>query len=159
MFLKEFEIRWNDLDANKHLANVSYLAYAGETRMAFLQSMGISYQTLIELGIGPIVFYEHLYYFKEALPGQNIRVSVSLAGMSKGGTFFEFEHNYYDEKGTNLARCEMMGAWMNLKSRKLAELPPTLLSQFQEVNKSVNYKELTTKDTRKWNKIPKDLKL
>jgi acyl-CoA thioester hydrolase len=66
MFLKEFEIRWNDLDANKHLANVSYLAYAGETRMAFLQSMGISYQTLIELGIGPIVFYEHLYYFKEA---------------------------------------------------------------------------------------------
>jgi acyl-CoA thioester hydrolase len=84
---------------------------------------------------------------------------VSLAGMSKGGTFFEFEHNYYDEKGTNLARCEMMGAWMNLKSRKLAELPPTLLSQFQEVNKSVNYKELTTKDTRKWNKIPKDLNL
>jgi len=57
MFLKEFEIRWNDLDANRHLANVSYLAYAGETRMAFLQSMGISYQTLIELGIGPIVFY------------------------------------------------------------------------------------------------------
>ena len=53
----------------------------------------------------------------------------------------------------------MMGAWMNLKTRKLAELPPTLLSQFQEVNKSVNYKELTTKDTRKWNKIPKDLNL
>jgi hypothetical protein len=48
---------------------------------------------------------------------------------------------------------------MNLKTRKLAELPSTLLSQFQEVNKSVHYKELTTKDTRKWNKIPKDLKL
>ena len=39
MFLKEFEVRWSDLDANRHLSNVSYLTYAGETRMAFLQEM------------------------------------------------------------------------------------------------------------------------
>ena len=31
-FLKEFEIRWSDLDANRHLANVSYITYAGESR-------------------------------------------------------------------------------------------------------------------------------
>ena len=37
MFLKEFEIRWNDLDANRHLANIAYISYASDTRMAFLQ--------------------------------------------------------------------------------------------------------------------------
>ena len=68
MFLKEFEIRWNDLDANRHLANVSYLSYASETRMAFLQQMGLSHVDLKRLAIGPVVFNEHLFYFKEVLP-------------------------------------------------------------------------------------------
>ena len=27
MYLKEFEVRWNDLDANRHLANSSYINY------------------------------------------------------------------------------------------------------------------------------------
>ena len=66
MFLKEFEIRWNDLDANRHLANIT-LSYASETRMAFLQKIGMSHAYL-KLAIGPIVFNEHLFYFKEVLP-------------------------------------------------------------------------------------------
>ena len=90
MFLKEFEIRWSDLDANRHLANISYITYAGEVRMAFLQSLGLTHQRLTSLGIGPVVFDEHLFYFKEALPDQKISVSTVLAGMSKNGTFFEF---------------------------------------------------------------------
>ena len=27
MYLKEFEVRWNDLDANRHLANSSYINF------------------------------------------------------------------------------------------------------------------------------------
>jgi acyl-CoA thioester hydrolase len=27
MYLKEFEIRWSDVDANRHLANSAYLNY------------------------------------------------------------------------------------------------------------------------------------
>ena len=34
---KRIEIRWNDLDANRHLANITFLSYASETRMAFMQ--------------------------------------------------------------------------------------------------------------------------
>jgi len=159
MFLKEFEIRWSDLDANRHLANISYITYAGEVRMAFLQSLGLTHQRLTSLGIGPVVFDEHLFYFKEALPDQKISVSTVIAGMSKNGTFFEFEHNFYDKQGLNIARCEMMGGWMNLKTRKLAEIPEELITRFNETNKTLNYKELTNKDTRRWNKTPKNLTL
>jgi len=159
MFLKEFEIRWSDLDANRHLANLSYITYAGETRMSFLQSLGLTYQRLMALGIGPIIFNEHLFYFKEALSDQKIRVSTVLTGMSKDGTFFEFEHDFYNMDGANIARCEMMGGWMNLDTRKLTTLPAALIKQFEEANKTLHYKELTSKDTRKWNKIPKDLTL
>ncbi len=56
MFLKEFEIRWSDLDANRHLANVSYITYAGEARLAFLLSLGLNNKKLSEMMIGPVVF-------------------------------------------------------------------------------------------------------
>lgn len=29
MYLKEFEIRWNDIDANRHMANSAYISFAG----------------------------------------------------------------------------------------------------------------------------------
>ncbi len=157
MFLKEFEIRWNDLDANRHLANITFLSYASETRMAFMQKMGMSHGYLKKLAIGPIVFNEHLFYFKEVLPDDIIRVSFELAAMSREGTFFEFEHNYYNKEGENVARCEMMGGWMNLKTRKLTGLPEDMLNEFKSSYKTDSFKEITSKDTRRWNKEPKNL--
>ena len=157
MFLKEFEIRWNDLDANRHLANVTYLSYASETRMAFLNSLGLTHVILKKLSIGPIVFNEQLFYFKEVMPDEKIRVSFELSAMSKYGTFFEFEHNYYNIIGENVARCEMMGGWMNLKTRKLTSIPKHLISKFQKAKKTVSYKEITSEDTRRWNKNPRNL--
>ena len=37
MYLKEFEIRWADLDANRHVANSSFVDMLSETRMSFLR--------------------------------------------------------------------------------------------------------------------------
>ena len=158
MFLKEFEIRWNDLDANRHLANITYLSYASETRMAFLQHIGLSHRDLQNKGIGPIVFNEELFYFKEVMPDDKIRVSFELAGMSEEGTFFSFEHNFFNQEGQNVARCEMMGAWMNLKTRKLCVLPQDIISQFEASNKTLSFKKLTASDNRKHGKTPIDLK-
>ena len=157
MFLKEFEIRWNDLDANRHLANISFLSFASDTRMKFLKNIGLSHSKLMQLCIGPVVFNEHLFYFKEILPDEKIRVSFELAALSKDGTFFEFEHNYYNDKGENLARSEMSGGWINLKSRKLTSLPKDILKKFQISNKTSSFKEITSKDTRRWNREPKNL--
>ena len=157
MFLKEFEIRWNDLDANRHLANVSYLAFASETRLAFLNQMGLSIAHLKQLAIGPVVFNERLFYFKEVLPDDSIRVSFELATLSKEGMFFEFEHNYFNSKGENVARCEMMGAWMDLNTRKLTLLPEELLNAFEKTHKTKNFRIITSEDTRRWNQTPKPL--
>lgn len=154
MFLKEFEIRWNDLDANRHLANISYLSYASDTRMAFLTQLGISHKKLTEWAIGPVVFNEQLFYFKEVLPDQRIRVSFELKGMSEDGKFFQYEHNYYDPEGNNLARCEMMGGWMDLKNRKLCALPSAVLTLFKNAAPSDSYTLLQPDDTRKASRIP-----
>lgn len=157
MFLKTFEIRWNDLDANRHLANVTYLGYASETRMALLNSLGLTHKSLMKMGLGPIIFNESLTYFKEVLPDDEIRVSCELAGLSQHGTFFSFRHNYYNQKGKNVARCQMMGGWIDLATRKLAALPQDLWQHFDALPKTVDFRNLTPADTRIEGIKPQDL--
>ncbi len=157
MYLKEFEIRWNDIDANRHLANKAYIEYAAHTRMSFLTEYGFDYKTLQKHDIGPIVFYEHMYYFKEVFAGKPVRVSLELSGLSEDGKFFEFTHNFYDHKGGNFAHCEMMGAWIDLKTRKLIALPVEMMELLNVVEKASYYRVLTKEDTRRFAKQPVDL--
>lgn len=159
MYLKEFEVRWSDVDANRHLANSAYINYMTHTRMSFLWDLGLSQKSLAAHQIGPVVFYEHMYYFKEVFPGKPIRVSLEVSGMSEDGKFFEFCHNFYDANGKNVAHCEMIGAWISLKSRSLVALPNDLLSIFKTVERPKGFRILTKEDTRKFAKIPKDLNI
>lgn len=157
MYLKEFEIRWNDMDANRHLANKAYIEFAAHTRMSFLNEKGFDHASLGKFNMGPVVFYEHIYYFKEVFSGKPVRVSLELAGSSEDGTFFEFRHNYYDYKGQNFAHCEMMGAWIDLNTRKLRSLPDEMQLLLTKMDRPSGFKILTKEDTRKFAKTPKDL--
>src|SRR5690606_20426064 len=114
MFIKEFEIRWSDLDPNGHMANSAYINFMAHTRMAYLGQMGFTQRNFAAHRIGPVVFHEHIHYFKEAFVGRPVRVSLELTGMSQDGMFFEFLHNFYDGQGKNFARCRMMWGWIDL---------------------------------------------
>ncbi len=157
MFIKEFEVRWSDVDANRHLANSAYINYMSHTRMAYLWKIGFDHKTMAVNQIGPVVFYEHMYYFKEVFPGKPIRVSLEVMGVSEDGMFFEFHHNFYDSEGRNVAHCEMMGAWIDLKTRKLTGLSEEWLEQFTAFEKPEGFRILTKEDTRRFAKRPKHL--
>lgn len=159
MFFKEFEIRWSDIDANRHLANSAYINFMSHTRMAYLGLLGFNQKSMAVHNIGPVVFYEHMYYFKEAFAGKPVKVSLEFAGMSEDGKFFEFRHNFYDHNGKNFARCEMMGAWIDLKERKLVGLPDEFLQAFEAMEKTDDFKTLTKEDTRKHVQVPKDMEM
>ena len=159
MYKKQFEIRWSDVDANRHLANSAYTNFMSHTRMAFLTESGFSMQEMAKHNIGPVVFYEHMYYFKEVFMGKPITVSLEVSGLSDNGMFFKFDHNFYNYKGENLAHCEMLGGWMDLKARKLTELPDELLHIMEKLPKADHFKLLSKEDTRKLGKKPKDISL
>lgn len=157
MYVKEFEVRWSDVDANRHLANSAYINFMSHTRMSYLLELGFDQRMMSKHQIGPVVFYEHMYYFKEVFPGKPIRVSLEAMGISEDGKFFEFHHNFYDAKGRNVAHCEMMGAWMSLETRKLIGLPKELFQMFNSGEKPEGFRILTKEDTRKFAKTPQDL--
>jgi acyl-CoA thioester hydrolase len=66
-------------------------------------------------------------------------------------------HNFYDTNGRNIARCEMMGAWIDLKSRKLTGLPEDLFEYLENLDKTDEFRILTKEDTRKFGQLPKDI--
>jgi len=159
MYLKEFEVRWSDLDANRHMANAAYINFMSHTRLSFMLENGFGQAKMVAHNIGPVVFYEHMYYFKEVFPGKPVRVSLQLKGISEDGKYFSFLHNFFDYKGRNIARCEMMGGWIDLKERKLRGLPDELFQNLNKLDKTDDFKELTKDDTRKYAQIPKDLEV
>ncbi len=154
MYTKQFEIRWSDIDANKHLANSAYINFMSHTRSAFLKENGFSLMTLSKAGLGPVVFYEHVHYFKESFLGEIVTVSLEVSGLSENGTFFRFRHNFYNAKGENLAFSEILGAWIDLNTRKLAELPEYLLELANKFPKTNDFKFLTKEDTRALGRRP-----
>lgn len=156
-YFKEFEIRWSDLDANRHLANSAYINFMSHTRLNFLIEMGFTHQAMQERQFGPVVFHEHVYYFKEILPGATVNVSFEIKGLSKDGMFFEFHHNFYSQDGQHLAHCELSGGWISLKTRKLIPLPADLLAYFDKIEKAGDFRWLTKDVMRKNAKRPQNL--
>jgi acyl-CoA thioester hydrolase len=154
MYKKEFEIRWSDIDANMHLANTAYTDFVAHTRMSFFADHGFTLKAMTNHNLGPVVFYEHLYYFKETYLGTPITVTLEVTGLSEDGKFFRFVHNFYDDKGINLAHSEIFGAWIDTKKRILTALPESLLILTDEFEKSKDFKILTKEDTRKYGKKP-----
>ncbi|MGR7812939.1 acyl-CoA thioesterase [Lacinutrix undariae] len=157
MYKKQFEIRWSDVDANRHLANSAYVNFMSHTRVAFFDEFNFSLQTLLKHNVSPVIFYEHIFYFKEAFLGTPITVTLEVSGLSEDGMFFKIEHNFYNHKGENLANCEVLGAWIDLKSRALSGLPVDLLTVMDGFPKTKNFKVLTKEDTRKFGKKPVNL--
>jgi len=157
MYKKDFEIRWSDVDANGHLANSAYVNFMSHTRVGFLNAYGFSMKKLIAHGIGPVVFSEQIYYFKESFLGQTLTVTLAVSGLSEDGMLFKFEHNFYNEKGQHLATCDILGAWIDLKVRKLIPLSGQLKDLIEDFPKSEHFKTLTKEDTRKSGKSPKNL--
>lgn len=157
MYLKDFEIRWNDLDANKHLGNSTYVEYMSHTRMSFLTSRGLSLDVINGYGLGPIVMYEHVYYFKEIGLDDKVRVSLEVSGMSEDGRFVKIEHNFYNEEGKNLAHAEMLFSWMDLKTRRFGRVPNELLQKIKNFPRAKNFKILTKEHTKSLIKKPVNL--
>ncbi len=157
MYTKEFDIRWSDIDANRHLANSAYVNFMSHTRMGFMIENGLSQREMVEYNIGPVIFHEQLFFFKEAFQGKPITVTFELGGASEDGMFFKFVHNFYDHKGRNLARGAMQGGWMDLKTRGMIGLPKKLMPMLDNAPRTADYKVLTKEDMRAHGQVPKDL--
>lgn len=156
VFYHPFEVRWSDLDANKHLANSSYTQYCAQTRMAFMNAEKMGVTQLGRWGIGPVLLHEQFSFFKEIYADQKVFVSLEISGMSEDASIYRFTHKFYLPDGTHCATSEVTGVWIDMMLRKSTTPPDDVLEAMNKY-KSEKTIVLTKEDFKKFPFRPENI--
>ena len=132
IYYHKFEVRWSDIDANRHLANSSYVQYCAQARMAFMTKHKMGVAQLNRWGIGPVILHEKYSFFKEVYADQEVIVSLEISGSSEDASIYQFTHKFYLPDGTHCATAEATGVWIDMMLRKTTTPPDDILEVMNE---------------------------
>ena len=146
-YYHKFDVRWSDIDANRHLANSSYVEYCAQTRMAFMSSHKMGLKELNRWGIGPVILHERYSFFKEIYHGQDVFVSLEINGFSEDGGIYQFIHKFFLPDGTHCATAEATGVWIDMMLRK-STTPPEDIIEVMNQFRAEHTKTMTKEDLK-----------
>lgn len=133
-FEKEIEVRWADVDQNRHVRHSSYYDYGAHVRVACLMAAGYDSERLGQEGIGPILFHEECSFLKEIKSNETIRVNLKRGELHPQGLKFTLHHEFFNQAGDKLAHITVKGAWMDLDRRKICVPPDELKKAFESLD-------------------------
>jgi len=157
IYTQKTVVRWSDLDANRHLANASYMNFTSFARIAFLRDYGITMKDLAIYEIGPAVLHEDFSFFREAHEGEEIFITVEVGGMSDDGMIFEFNQNLYRADGTHLCSSDLIGVWFSMTERKMTIPPVEMVDKIRKSFEGKEVKVLTKMDLMRLPKRAKNI--
>jgi acyl-CoA thioester hydrolase len=142
VFEKTLMAGWGDMDWNSHMANTAYFDKGADVRMLFFAEHGFPMSEFARLQIGPVILKEEIEYFREVRLLDQVRVTLSLAGLSDDGGRFRIRNEFFRPDGKRAARLESSGGWLDLVSRKLVAPPAGLLSALQSLPHAEGFEPL-----------------
>lgn len=142
VFERKFTVGWRDVDPNGHVANMVYLEYAVDTRIAFFESCGFPPSNFLKNGFGPVIKSDLTEYFREALMLDELRVTMENGGFSEDGSRFRVVNSIYKADGELAARVTSIGGWLSLQERKLIEAPQTIKDAWAKLSRTEDFEEL-----------------
>ena len=137
-----FEVRWSDLDGNRHVRNTAFSEYATHTRFRLLAAHGFDQARLQALGFGPVMMREEIRYKREVLYGDALVVTVRCAGLSSDASQWRVHQDVLRPDGREAAVLTIQGGWMDLQTRKLAVPPDELAAILRALPRTRDYEEL-----------------
>lgn len=139
MFKQNLQIRWADIDANRHLRHSVYYDFGASMRMDALSSEGLTMQKLVELKMGPILFREEAIFKREILFGDEITIDVEIVRSRKDFSRWSLRHNLVKADGTLAAIINIDGAWIDLVKRKLTVPDEFIVHIFEKFPRSQDF--------------------
>jgi acyl-CoA thioester hydrolase len=76
-----------------------------------------------ENGIGPVLFKEETEYFREVFMGEQVRVTVETGEPTGSTKSVSIVNKVYKPSGELAAQHQVIVGWMDVKKRKVVELP------------------------------------
>jgi len=138
-YIKTFELRWADVDANLHVMHSKYYEIGAHTRLSFLGEEGFTLDRMRELKIGPILFREECVFKREINAGEIIAVNMLLTKCRRDGSRWSTKHELKKEDGTIAALISADLAWLDVIKRKLT-IPPLAAALIEKMPKADDFK-------------------
>jgi acyl-CoA thioester hydrolase len=133
------QIRWADIDANRHLRHSVYYDYGASMRMAVLSERGLTMKKLEELMIGPVLFREEAIFKREIIFEDQLTLTLELVKATADFGRWSLRHHFMKSDGTVAAILNLDGAWIDLTRRKLAGPNDFIRNVFESFPKSKDF--------------------
>jgi len=138
-YSQKIQIRWSDIDQNRHLRHSVYYDYGAMIRINFLNERGLTSQKMEELKTGPIMFREEAVFKREISLNDKVVIDVQLTRSTDNYSRWSLRHHFIKDDGTVAAILNLDGAWIDLEKRKLG-IPGSLIKEvFDDFPKSEDY--------------------
>ena len=132
-FEKTIEIRWSDVDQNRHVRHSAYYDYGAFIRIKCIAEAGFGAKELEENAIGPILFKEECSFIKEIKPEDTVRINMLKGDIRQDGSRWVIHHEMFNQRDEKVAHLTVHGAWMDTNLRKLKGPPAKLAAAFDEL--------------------------
>jgi acyl-CoA thioester hydrolase len=138
-FSQTMQVRWADIDANRHLRHSVYYDFGASMRMNLLSERGLTTQKLEEFMIGPVLFREEAIFKREILLEDRITLTVELVKSTEDFSRWSLRHNFIKGEDTLAAILNVDGAWIDMAKRKLAMPNEFIKNIFESFPKAADF--------------------
>lgn len=143
-FSCRFEVRWADLDGNRHVRNTAFSEYASHTRFQLLAMHGFTPERLEAQRFGPVMMREEVRYRREVRFGDTLSVDVACAGLSSDASHWLVRQEVRRSDGKDAAILVIQGGWIDLSTRKAIAPPQELSDLLQGLPRAKEFMELAS---------------
>ena len=141
------QVRWSDIDQNRHLRHSAYYDYGATVRIACFSDHGLTNLKFEELRMVPILFREEALFKREIKFEDKITVDLVVTKATPDFSRWSVRHHFYKEDGTLSAIINMDGAWIDMLARKLATPDNFIQQVFEDFPKAKDF-EIIVRDKK-----------
>jgi acyl-CoA thioester hydrolase len=119
-YLRTFDVRWSDVDANMHMRASVFSDLGDQIRVAFFEEHGYPFTSVREDRVGPVLFTTYTEFYREVLLGEQLTAGLIIESVASRGRKWTIRHDFWKADGTHAASLRVTGSWMNIDTRRLA---------------------------------------
>jgi acyl-CoA thioester hydrolase len=127
-----YEVRWTDIDINRHVRYSAYIDAAAELRYRFLNQHGFPPNAFEKMGVGLVYTSLAINFYREVLLGETLTITFYVAGMSPQKIRWKVRHDFLKANGKKAATLVLDGAFLDMATRQPLIPSSELMAVFEQ---------------------------
>lgn len=136
------QVRWSDVDANRHMRNTAFSEVAIDARLQYMAGAGFPTHEFERIGFGPVIIREDIRYRREVFFDDVLSVRLFSSGLSVDASHWRIHHEVRRPDGKIAATLSVTGGWIDLRARKLRLPSEAAADVLRRLERTPDFEEL-----------------